>query len=301
VAFNTYDHYVSPMPRAVPPFAAARSDYDVFSALAARLGFGERFTEGRDEMQWVRHLFETSRDRAGEHGVTLPDFETFWRGGHFSIAPQLAETTLLFEAFRADPDTHPLGTPSGRIEIFSDTIAGFGYADCPGHPVWLDKQEWLGGERAARFPLHLISNQPAARLHSQLDFGITSRASKVDGRECATLHPADAGARGISAGDVIRLYNDRGACLAVARLSDGIRRGVIELPTGAWYAPVATADGVSLDVHGNPNVLTRDVGTSRLGQGPTAHSCLVEVARYDGPAPPVRVFEPPAIIRRQGR
>ena len=57
----------------------------------------------------------------------------------------------------------------------------------------------------------------------------------------------------------------------------------------------------SLDVHGNPNVLTRDVGTSRLGQGPTSQSCLVEVERYTGPPYAVRAFRPPDIIRRPAR
>ncbi|MGE0485043.1 MAG: molybdopterin-dependent oxidoreductase [Gammaproteobacteria bacterium] len=297
VAFNTFDHYVSPMPQAVPPYAQARNDYDVFSALAARLGFAARFTEGRDEMQWVRHLYAESRTRAAAHGVELPPFDAFWAGEHFSIADQLPEATLIFEAFRADPERHPLGTPSGRIEIHSETIAGFGYADCPGHPVWLDKEEFQGAPRAQQFPLHLISNQPAPRLHSQLDFGRVSRASKVAGREPLTLHPLDAAARGIAAGDVVRVYNDRGACLAGAVLSERVRPGVVQLATGAWYDPVDTADGLGLDVHGNPNVLTRDVGTSALGQGPTAHSCLVEIERYAGEPPPVRAFEPPPIVR----
>jgi biotin/methionine sulfoxide reductase len=297
VAFNTFDHYVSPMPQAVPPYAQARNDYDVFSALAERLGFAARFTEGRDEMQWVRQLYDESRTRAHAHGVSLPPFDTFWAGGHFSIADQLADATLIFEAFRADPERHPLGTPSGRIEIHSETIAGFGYADCPGHPVWLDKVEFQGAPRATRFPLHLISNQPAPRLHSQLDFARVSRASKVAGREPLTLHPEDAAARGIAAGDIVRVFNDRGACLAGAVLSERIRPGVVQLATGAWYDPVDTADGLGLDLHGNPNVLTRDVGTSALGQGPTAHSCLVEIERYAGEPPPVRAFEPPPILR----
>ena len=297
VAFNTFDHYVSPMPQAVPPFAEARSDYATFSALAARLGFAAEFTEGRDEMQWVRHIYADSRQRAAEYGVVLPDFESFWAGEHFSIAAQLREVPLIFEAFRKDPVAHPLGTPSGRIEIHSATIASFGYDDCPGHPVWLDKQEWLGAPRAAQFPLHLISNQPAPRLHSQLDFSAVSRATKVAGREAVTLHPADAFARGIEAGSVVRIFNDRGACLAGARLSEDICRGVVQLAVGAWYDPLETADRLGLDVHGNANVLTRDVGTSRLGQGSTAHSCLVEVEVYPGPVPPLRAFQQPEIIR----
>ncbi len=297
LAVNTFDHYVSPMPRAVPPYAESRNDYDVFAELARRLGFFERFTEGRDEMAWVRHLFEESRTCAGEHGVKLPEFEAFWAGQHFSIAAEVAEAELLFEAFRRAPEQHPLGTPSGKIEIYSETIASFGYDDCPGHPVWLDRTEWLGGVRAARYPLHLISNQPAPRLHSQLDFGALSLATKIAGREPATMHPLDAAARGILAGQIVRLYNDRGACLAGVHLSENIRQGVIQLSVGAWYDPVDGDESPGLCVHGNPNVLTPDVGTSKLGQGPSAQSCLVEVERYDKPLPPVRAFVPPEIIR----
>lgn len=297
VAFNTFDHYISPMPLAVPPYAQSRSDFETFRGLAARLGFEAAFTEGRDEMSWVRHIYESSRERAAAQGVALPEFEAFWAGGHLSIADQLDDQELIFEAFRADPDAHPLGTPSGRIEICSETIASFHYDDCPGHPVWLDKEEWLGGARAAQFPLHLISNQPAPRLHSQLDFSAVSRAGKVGGREAVTMHPLDAAARGINAGAVVRIFNDRGACLAGVCLSEDIYRGVIQLATGAWYDPLDTEDGRGLELHGNPNVLTRDIGTSRLGQGPTAHSCLVEVERYDGPLVEVGAFNSPAIVR----
>ena len=297
VSFNTFDHFVSPMPRALPPYAQSRNDYDVFSALAERLGFGARFTENRDEMEWVRYIYQCSREGAAAHDVTLPDFDDFWAGEHFSIADQLPESTLIFEAFRDDPEAHPLGTPSGRIEIFSETIAGFNYDDCPGHPVWLDKQEWLGGERAAHYPLHLISNQPAPRLHSQLDFGEVSRESKVKQREPLTLHPDDALKRGISPGDIVRVFNDRGACLAAACLSEDIRPGVVQLATGAWFDPLEMDDGSTLEIHGNPNAVTRDVGTSQLAQGPTSHSCLVDIERYDRVPPNVRAFEPPQIIR----
>ena len=99
--------------------------------------------------------------------------------------------TLLAD-FRADPETHRLNTPSGRIEIFSDDIDGFGYDDCAGHPKWYEPSEWLGGSRAARYPLHLLANQPATRLHSQLDIGAVSQGSKVQGREPIRMHPVDA-------------------------------------------------------------------------------------------------------------
>ncbi len=98
-------------------------------------------------------------------------------------------------------------------------------------------------------------------------------------------------------GNIVRLFNDRGACLAAAVLYEGIRPGVIELPTGAWYDPADPVREDSLEVHGNPNVLTRDAGTSRIAQGPTAHSCLVEVERFSKPLPEIKVFRQPEIVR----
>jgi biotin/methionine sulfoxide reductase len=192
-------------------------------------------------------------------------------------------------AFRCDPEASPLPTPSGRIEIASATIAGFTYDDCPGHPAWLPPTEAID----RRFPLQLVANQPATRLHSQLDFGATSLASKIKGREPVRIHPQDAGTRGIHDGDIVRLYNERGACLAAAVLSEALRPGVVQLSTGAWYDPENPAADKPLCVHGNPNVLTRDAGTSKLAQGCTGQLTLVEIERFDGPLPPIKAFDPP--------
>jgi biotin/methionine sulfoxide reductase len=133
-------------------------------------------------------------------------------------------------------------------------------------------------------------------LHSQLDFGATSQASKINGREPVRIHPQDAAARGIRAGDIVRLYNERGACLAGAVLSEALRPGVVQLSTGAWYDPDDPALETPLCVHGNPNVLTRDAGTSHLAQGCTGQLSAVEIERYDGPLPPVRAFDPPGAL-----
>lgn len=153
------------MRRALAPYAQARSEYDIFADLAAALGVGERFTEGRDEMTWLRHLYEGWRARVGQGPSP---FDEFWASGLVE-APGLERDRVLFDAFRADPERAPLGTPSGRIEIFSAAIETFGYDDCPGHPTWLPPTEWLGSPLAARYPLHLIANNPTTRLHSQLD------------------------------------------------------------------------------------------------------------------------------------
>jgi biotin/methionine sulfoxide reductase len=72
-------------------------------------------------------------------------------------------------------------------------------------------------------------------------------------------------------------------------------RGVAMMATGAWYDPLEPGVPGSMCVHGNPNVLTADVGTSKLGQGPSAQSCLIEVEKWTAPLPPVRVHLPPAI------
>jgi biotin/methionine sulfoxide reductase len=200
--------------------------------------------------------------------------------------------------FRADPETHRLNTPSGRIEIFSADIDAFGYADCAGHPAWFEPSEWLGGARAARYPLHLLANQPATRLHSQLDIGAVSTASKVQGREPIRMHPADAAERGLADGDVVRVFNDRGACLAGVVTDDRLRRAVVQLSTGAWFDPEDPADPDAMCVHGNPNVLTDDIGTSALAQGCTGAHVLVQVEKFTGLLPPVRAHEPPVIVDR---
>ena len=160
----------------------------------------------------------------------------------------------------------------------------------------MEPSEWLGSERVSQFPLHLISNQPRTRLHSQYDIGSYSVDSKVSGREPIRLLPADAKGRGIVDGDIVRVFNDRGECLAGAKLSPELRPGVVQLSTGAWYDPERPGQPGGLERHGNPNMLTRDAGTSRLAQAPSALTTLVEVERFDREAPAVRAFEPPALI-----
>ena len=106
------------------------------------------------------------------------------------------------------------------------------------------------------------------------------------------IHPQDAARRGIQDGDVVRLFNERGSCLAGALVADTVRPGVIFLWTGAWYNPdFSTPD--HQDRHGNPNVLTHDLRTSRLSQGPSAQSALVDIEKYQGELP--RGYIRPAI------
>jgi len=289
---SSRDPYLFAMHKAVDPVGEARDDFRIFSELADRLGAGEAFHMNRTEGQWLRNIYDRFCTRMAARGFNPPDFETFWAAGHVRI-PDPEGSFTLFEEFCNDPEAHPLATPSGRIELFSQTVADFGYDECPGLAVWREPSEWLGAELASRFPLHMISNQPADKLHGQMDASAISRANKVGGRSGIYMSPADAEARGLREGDIVRVFNDRGACLAGVRISDGVMPGVVCLPTGATFEPLTDATGRPLENHGNPNVLTKDIGTSRLGQGPSAQTCLVEVERYDGALRPVRVLGQP--------
>jgi biotin/methionine sulfoxide reductase len=287
------DDWLFPMQKALDPIGEAKPDFEIFAGLARELGFEANFTENRSEAEWLEVLYDTARKTAAAEHIELPEFPDFWAGDGERLALD-DDDRVLFADFRDDPDRFPLGTPSGRIEIFSETIDSFGYEDCPGHPVWLEPVEWLGSE-TPEYPLHLISNQPATRLHSQLDNGANSQNGKVAGREPVVLHPRDAAERNIVAGDVVRVFNGRGQCLAGAALSDTVMRGVVVLATGAWYDPESPG---GLDRHGNPNVLTIDKGTSKLAQAPSSHTTLVDVEKVRGTVGDVGVFEPPIIESR---
>lgn len=282
------------------PFGQARDDHDIFAALAGRLTsadgsvphFRKAFTEDRDEGAWLRYLYDQTRSGSNDR-PEMPDYETF-RENKLLAFPAPAEAMVMLKDFRENPETHPLSTPSGRIEIFSDTIAGFGLEGLPGHPVWRAPQEWLGSATARTYPLHLVTHQPARRLHSQLDQSRHSRDGKLHGREPCLMNTEDAKSRGIGSGDLIRIFNGRGSCISAARLSDKVLPGAAMMATGAWYDPDWENDP-DLCKHGNPNVLTADLPTSEIAQGPGALTCLVQIERLQGKAPAVTAFVPPRI------
>jgi biotin/methionine sulfoxide reductase len=293
IGYATQEGYFVAMRKVVEPFAGARDDYAIFSGLAQRLGLGERFTEGRDEMQWLRHLWDKGRETWAAQGLPLPDFDGFWQQGLVDLE-FAAESQTMFAGFRADPAAHPLTTPTGKLEITSARIESFGLPGFAPHPVWQEPAEWLGAPVAARYPLHLLSDQPARKLHSQLDPGIHSARGKIRGREPVYMHPADAAARGIATGDIVEVFNARGRCLAAAVVTEDLRQGVARLSTGAWYDGRAE-DG--LEKHGNPNVLTRDMPASPLSQGCAAQTCLVDIRGPIENAPEVTAFAPPEMRR----
>src|SRR5439155_26980510 len=153
------------MQQAIAPVGEARSDFAIFAALARRLSCEGAYTQARDEMGWLRHLYGRWREKLRTNQAATPDFDGFWKDGFLEI-PRRADDYVMFADFRAEPEQHRLATPSGKIELYSEKIASFGYDDCPGHATWLAPAEWLG-DGARAHPLHLISSQPRYRLHSQ--------------------------------------------------------------------------------------------------------------------------------------
>ena len=290
------DPYVISMSKLVEPFKEAKSDFDIFRGIAKKMDVENLFTEGRDEEDWQKWIYqETSVKSKTLKNIDFPSYQEFRKIGWFKVPPP-KENTIMLKDFREDPTKFPLSTPSGKIEIYSKTVDSFNYDDCPGHPTWLEPCEWLGSKNK-NYPLHLISNQPKNKLHSQMDHGGYSKSFKIKDREPIEMNSVDASSRGINEGDIVKLFNDRGACLAGVNINDNIRPGVVQISTGAWYDPEDTKNLKTICKHGNPNVLTKDKGTSKLGQGPIAHSCLIEVELVKDKISPVTAFDPPVIIR----
>ena len=285
------DNSLVPMPKAMEPVGQSREEYEIYIELAKRLDIEHQFSEGMNSEQRLSNMWEELQIIAKPYGYELPKLESFLEGDIINFDDPAPEAVFLSE-FRKDPDNNSLTTPSGKIELFSKTIAGFNYEDCPGHATWLEPREWLGSKQKEKHPLHLISGQPETRLHSQYDNGSFSLEKKIKGREPVLMNPEDASERGIENGDIVCIKNERGECLAGALVTTEVRKGVVFLWTGAWYDPDFTHPNIR-DTHGNPNVLTHDLRTSQLGQGPAAQSALVEVTKYQGEPPEIRAFDAP--------
>ena len=106
------------MHRAVARYSEARDDFDIFAGLAERLGFGEKFTEGRSARDWLEELYDSTRRALQARGVAAPDFDVFWEAEEL-LLPTVPWDGGIVRAFRRDPDAAPLPTPSGKVEITS--------------------------------------------------------------------------------------------------------------------------------------------------------------------------------------
>lgn len=289
--------YIFAMKKAVEPVGEAMDDYEIFTNILRRFSAEEvmAFTEGRDRMGWIKYFYEESFKKAEKSGVKMPSFEEFWEKGYVKFeAPESAKNFIKMKAFRDNPVTNRLGTPSGKIEIFSKKLNGFGYKECKGHPAWFEPMEWLGSKAVKEFPLNLVSPHPKYRLHSQLNNTWIRHLEEVQGREPIWMHPNDAKKRGIKNGDVVRVFNKRGQVLAGAVVTEAIMEGAVKMQEGAWYDPQEPGKAGTLCRHGDVNVLIADIPTSELAQGNQA-TALVEIEKLKGEVPSIGIFKAPAI------
>ncbi|MFA7083748.1 MAG: molybdopterin guanine dinucleotide-containing S/N-oxide reductase [Arcobacteraceae bacterium] len=285
---------IAPMKQAVKKQNEARDDYQIFSDIAKELGAFEAFTQNKTEMQWIEEFYTKAYDQATQANLKMPKFREFWSKNEPITFEAPYENTqfIRYEDFREDPILNPLGTPSGKIEIYSKTIEKMKYEDCPAHPTWMEPVEWLGMKtKSAEFAM--ISAHPAHRLHSQLNNTSLREKYAVSNREPIWINTKDAKTKGIKNGDLVRVFNERGQILTGAIITDAIAQGVVKVDQGAWYAPAEPGVAGSICTNGSANVLTIDIPSSKLANGNIAHTALVNIEKYSGKVPELNIFEQP--------
>jgi anaerobic dimethyl sulfoxide reductase subunit A len=250
-------HYAIFMKQAIPPVGESRNDFDICAELARRLGIDGYDAKG-SEMAWLRDICA---------GSEIDDFDRFREHG-LARLPAPADA-VAFAAEVRDPAAHPFSTPSGKIEMYSTTLAKtpdpYGLGAIPPIPTWIPP-----AAESARFPLALVTPKSRARTHSTHDNQeVLARADRRD----VWMHPDDAAARGLTDGEQVRVFNDRGATLMPLRVTDRIAPGVVSIKEGVWFTP----DAAGIDTRGCANVLTADV-SSPCG-ATTYNTNFVEVAR----------------------
>ncbi len=237
-------HYLQLARAALPAPGEARSNVDVFRALALRMGFEDPcFQDSEDDM--IRTLLGSGHPFLD--GITLERLDR-----EHSVRLNVSPPGTPFLPFAEGK----FGTPSGKCE--------FGAQDLDYHPPVESRRG--DAELRRRYPLELVSSKNDDSMNST--FG---HREAVD-RQTAKLHmhDADATRRNIRNGDMVRAFNDRGSLLAVAEVDGVVRPGVVRVPSMRWSKR-------SPDQHG-VNALTSDRLTD-MGGGPTFYNCLIEVER----------------------
>jgi trimethylamine-N-oxide reductase (cytochrome c) len=283
--------YLFAMKKVIDPMFEARNDFDIFRDVSSRLGFEKEFTKGKTADEWIKWSFSKVK--------TEVSFEDFWEKGYIHFPPpKEGGDYVRHSEFREKPVEKHLLTPSGKIELFSETIASFGYKDCPGYPVWPESEEGPDSELASKYPLQLLTPHPDARLHSQFDNTPMAKSYKINDREPVMLNEADADTFGIKHGDIVEIYNDRGKILAGAYITDDIVKGVIAVAEGAWYSAENPLEKDSTCVSGQVNVLTSDRPTSSFAQAISANTCLVAIRKFAGEPPRNNAYDNPVVLER---
>lgn len=285
---------IVPMKQAVKRQFESRDDYQIFSDLAKEFGVHDKYTQNKTELQWIEEFYNKAYSQAKKMKISMPNFREFWMKNKPITFDVPYENTqfVRYADYREDPILNPLGTPSGKIEIYSETIEKMNYEHCKAHPTWMEPVEWLGmKEKEAEFAM--ISPHPSHRLHSQLNNTSLRKEYEVAGREPIWINKKDAKAKGIKSGDIVRVFNKRGQILTGAIVTDELKQGVVRVQEGAWYDPMEKGKEGTLCKNGCANLLTIDIPSSELANGNISHTALVNIEKYNKKAPKLSIFKQP--------
>ena len=243
-------HYVTLNRPAIDPVGDARPNSEIFRLLAAQMGMTDPLMRD-DDLTLIRQALATQSPKL--EGVTL---DALLEHGWMRLNVPTPFLPYAEGGF---------STPSGKCEFFSERIAALGFDPLP---TYIPPYESIERDPAlvARLPLTLISSQAHTFLNSTF-VNVTSLRRQAHEPE-VLLHPADAERRGIAAGMMVTVHNDRGAFLAKARVEATIREGVVWAPS-IWWGKLA-GDGA------NANQTTSQRITD-LGNGPVFYDNQVEV------------------------
>ncbi len=259
-------------PKITDPPWETKSDYQICADIAEKLGLKEKFTEGKNEKEWVEELIETYRKSRFPEIPKLDEFEKS-NIGVYSVP--VTKPRIAFQDFRKDPEKNPLSTPSGKIEIFSSRLFEMNKPETiPAVPKYIQEWESPFGEEAKKFPLQIIGPHYMPRVHSTLannDWLNDIFPQRV------FINAIDAQERKIKNGQKIRVYNERGSLILPCRITKRILPGVVAIPQGAWWEP----DKNGNDVGGSVNTLTSEKWTP-LAFGNAQHTIMAEVEIYNG-------------------
>jgi len=250
------------MNKAVESLYESKSDLEICTALAPRLGI-EGYNDKTDE-EWLRLFWKEAEDHTDSK--PLAGYEQFKKEGVHKIPTD--KPVIAFTRQREDFASNPFPTPSGKIEIYSKKIEERNAPDLPPLPTWIEPWEGPKDSLAEKYPLQLISTHSKKRIHSNMH-----NNPWLSGLEphSVWISRADAEKRGIRQGDQVKVFNDRGAVLIAAKVTERIMPGVVSIDQGAWYAP----DEKGVDRGGCVNVLLKD--THSPAGAFCSNTCLVEV------------------------
>jgi len=254
--------YFTVVNQAIDPLGQCKSDFQIASELAERLGI-EGFNPHSEE-EWLKILFENNP----EYTTHIDDFDEFRRKGVHRVA--LPEPIVAFADQIRDPANNPFPTPSGKIEIYSRKAADLDNPACPPIPKYMPTAEDRFDPLTRQYPLQLLTPHPRNRVHSELY--LVPWLREVEEHQ-VWINSRDAGQRGIKSGDEVRVYNERGTVSLTAFPTERIMPGVAAIFEGAWYTP----DENGVDQGGCANTLTRD--TYSGGGACVMNTNLVEIKK----------------------